>query len=48
MKTVIYRRVKVFCKLAIVFVVMGLSDHYTVTAPKCYFNEKQCNTRVKR
>ena len=48
MKTMSKKRVTEFCKLAIFWVVMGLSYNFTVRAPRCRPDGKHHNARKER
>ena len=47
-KTMIQRRLTVFCKLAILWEVIGFSKNFIVKAPKCAYDGKHQKTRSKR
>ena len=48
LKTMIPKRLTVFCKLVIVSFVMRFNKNFNVRVPKCRFDEKHQNTRWKR
>ena len=41
-------RLTVFCKLAILWAVVGFSKNFSVKAPKCDYDGKHQKTRSKR
>ena len=45
---IIMRRLTLFCKLAILWAVIGFSKNFTVTARKCDYHGKHQETRSKR
>ena len=48
MKRIIWRRLIEFCKSDIFCVIMGLSDNFTVRAPKCRCDGKHCWSSKER
>ena len=45
---IIMRRLTLFCKLAVLWAVIGFSKIFTVTARKCDYDGKHQKTRSKR
>ena len=48
LKTVIPRRLTVFCKLVIICLVMGFNKNFKVRLPKCRFDKRHQKTRLLR
>ena len=48
LRTIIMRRLTVFCKVAFLCAGIGFSDKFTVKAPKCDYDGKHQKTRSKR
>ena len=42
---IIMRRLTLFCKLAVLWAVIGFSDNFTVKTPKCDYDRKHQKTR---